>query len=157
MISSPSMKPSKLVLWVVCVVITLTGLYGVALVSFSDEPKGRFASWGIYPHSRDDVIEFNHGTVKHLTCCGDGEWGSYSRRSDGLWIWRVTDTHRYRVTPDGKEYPFWETPQGSVEKVRKSTHEVELYPAPFSLELRCKTDSTYNRILPRRCTRYYPF
>jgi hypothetical protein len=151
------MKPSKLILLVVCVVFTLTGFYGVALVSFSDVPKGRFASWDIFAHSRGDVIEFDHGAVRHLTCCGDTDWGSYSRRADGVWIWSKTDTRRYNVTPDGKEHPFWKIPPGSVEKVSKTTHEIEVYPRPLAVELRCNTSKTYTCVLPRRLTRMHPF
>jgi hypothetical protein len=151
------MKPLKLILWVACVVFTLAGIYGVALVSFGDERKGRFASWDIFPHSKGDVIEFNHGSVRHLTCCGDGLWGSYSRRSDGVWIWQLTESHRYRMTPDGKEHPFWKTLPGSVEKVQNTTHDVEVYTAPFGIKMRCKTSSIYNCFLRRRLTRYHPF
>ncbi|MBL9144709.1 MAG: hypothetical protein JNM99_13600 [Verrucomicrobiaceae bacterium] len=147
----------KLLLWVACVVFTLAGIYAVALVSFSDEPKGRFASWDIFPHSPGDVIEFDHGTVSRLTCCGDSVWGSYSRRPDGVWIWQLIETHRYSVTADGKERPFWETPPGSVEKVRRTIHDVEVYPSPFSIKLSCKTSKTYNVVLRRRLTRYFPF
>ena len=156
MIISPSMKLSKLILWVTCAAILLAVLYVVALVSFSDEPKGRFASWDIFAHSQDDVVEFDHGSVRHLTCCGDGPWGSYSRRPDGVWIWRVTETHRYNVTPDGKEHPFWETLPGFVEKIRRTNHEVEIYPSLFSIELRCKTGKNFNGVLRRRLTRYHP-
>ena len=151
------MKPLKLILWVACVVFTLMGIYVMALVSFGDEPKGRFASWDIFPHNKGDVIEFDHDTVMLLTCCGDEAWGTYSRRSDGVWIWQLSDKRRYVVTPDGKEHPFWETLPGSVERVQKTTHEVEVHAAPFAIELRCKTSKTYNCVLRRRLTRYALF
>lgn len=157
LIRSPSVKALKLSVGLACATVALAVSYLAALVSFSDEPRGCFASWGIYPHSMDDLIEFKQGNVRHLTCCGDSSWGSYSRRSDGVWIWQVTETHRYRLTPDGTEHPFWEAPPGSVDRVRTATHEVKVHPAPFTVELHCETNSNYNRVLRRRLTRYHPF
>ena len=43
-------------------------LYGVALVSFSSEPKGAVSSYAMFPHASADVIEFRKGVVMHRTC-----------------------------------------------------------------------------------------
>jgi hypothetical protein len=73
------------------VVIAAVVAYGVALIDLGDEPRGYVASYSLLPHAEDDVLNFYQGKVSHQTCCGDSDWGTYERASDGSWIWNVRD------------------------------------------------------------------
>ena len=76
---------TKRILWLTPLVIAAA--YVMALVGLHSEPSGYVASYSIFPHDGNDVLDFSRGTVTLRTCCGDVPWGTYSRSPDGAWIW----------------------------------------------------------------------
>ena len=83
---------TKWFLWLTPLSIATT--YTVAVVGLRSEPSGYVASYSIFDHSITDVLDFSGGTVTLRTCCGNESWGTYSRSSDGAWIW-----HRRHESP----------------------------------------------------------
>ncbi len=93
--------------------VLVTGIYflGLVLQGEAGDPTGKYASFDLYPHSKGDVIEFKDGIATLRTCCGDSDFGTYSREEGGRWIWvwqetlsfedgkRKTDPVRIRLTP----------------------------------------------------------
>ena len=74
----------------VYLVIGLTGagvFYCLAIMSWTDNPEGMYASYKLAAHHKFDVVRFRNGQVKKETCCGDQDWGTYYRDSTGRWIW----------------------------------------------------------------------
>ena len=65
------------------------GVYVLAVASMRSEPSGYVASFSIFPHASNDVLNFSQGTVTLQTCCGDSSYGTYSRMPDGRWIWHL--------------------------------------------------------------------
>lgn len=61
-------------------------------------PSGYVASYSIFPHDPNDVLNFAHGTVTLQTCCGDEFWGTYSRSADGAWVWHLRRGSKKPIT-----------------------------------------------------------
>ena len=68
--------------------------YAFAVISFSDDPRGKYASWQFFPHDLNDVLRFEDGKVTLETCCGTDAYGSYARDEHGRWIWTYQIQHR---------------------------------------------------------------
>ena len=79
----------RMVYCVAGVVIGVVVIYGVVLIDLRDEPYGYVASYSLFAHSENDVLNFSQGKVTLQTCCGDQEWGTCERASDGSWIWHL--------------------------------------------------------------------
>lgn len=67
-------------------------MLGSILVAFvlvlRSSPLGYFDSTTILgDHADDYVLSFSGGAVTWKTCCGDKHVGSYSRSSEGTWVW----------------------------------------------------------------------
>lgn len=69
--------------------------YAVAVSSFSDDPRGMYASYEFFPHDQNDVLRFENGKVTLETCCGSEAYGSYARDEHNQWIW----THQFQMRP----------------------------------------------------------
>ena len=89
---------TKRILWFTPVAIAAA--YAVAFVGLRSEPSGYVASYSIMPHDGNDVLDFSHGIVTQRTCCGDEAWGTYSRSSDGAWVWHVRHGTKNPVTKE---------------------------------------------------------
>lgn len=87
---------TKRILWLTP--LGIAAAYVVALVGLRSEPSGYVASYSVFPHATTDIFDFSHGTVTLRTCCGNSSWGTYSRSSDGAWIWHLRYGTRRRTT-----------------------------------------------------------
>lgn len=74
-------------------------IYGVLVLSFSDNPAGRFHGYEFYGHHGADLLHFEKGKVTLKTCCGSEDFGTYSRDATGRWIWNHEIWMSSRVHP----------------------------------------------------------
>jgi hypothetical protein len=146
----------QLLIWLFAGLVGLTIIYGMAIVSFSSEPKGAASSFVIFDHDQSDVVEFEKGIVIHRTCCGDSQWGTYARQPDGRWIWTIVDSKRYNVTTDGRRLDWWVIEKDAHEEIATSAHAVEIHPGLFSIRLSCESTPKYNATLRRRLFVSFP-
>ena len=67
-----------------------SAVYFLLLAGDSGTPVGMYSSYEFFPHDKADVVEFKGGVVTNRTCCGDSNWGSYDKNSEGVWIWKYS-------------------------------------------------------------------
>ena len=70
-------------------------LYLFLICSFTDDPRGMYASWEFFPHHYNDVLRFEDGKVTLETCCGNEAYGTYAKDENGKWVW----THQSQRRP----------------------------------------------------------
>lgn len=75
--------------WLLALPPLLVAAYFFALAGFRAEPSGLVSSYSFFAHDPYDTLKFSRGLVTLQTCCGDEPWGTYSRATDGSWIWHV--------------------------------------------------------------------
>lgn len=60
--------------------------YSMLLVGNPNDLEGKFSSYELFAHDKNDVLEFENGLVTLKTCCGNSYYGDYMRQGDS-WIW----------------------------------------------------------------------
>src|SRR6478736_3391264 len=90
---SPQIKRVAIIsLCVVCLALV------VLSALCSQRPMGYFGCYKLLPHASTDVLHFTNGIAIWETCCGDDPVDTYSRSSDGSWIWLCVTGNKKQVT-----------------------------------------------------------
>jgi hypothetical protein len=122
--------------------IAVSGLVYVAFViSLADDPHGKYASYGFFPHHPLDIIQFENGKVKSETCCGDDDWGTYAKDFSGRWVWR----YQNYITV------------GSKPPKLNAEHVFVVRRSLFGIEIRSETDASLHLFMRRRLFKSMPF
>ena len=121
----------RIVWWGLVSTLSAIVTYFVLLVGNPNDLEGKFASYEFFPHSQNDVLEFQNGLVTMKTCCGNSYEGDYLIR-DGVWIWY----HQAVMRRDPPQFRY------------KEAVKIHVEPHLFSLTLRFEDGQTLR--LPRR-------
>lgn len=79
--------------------------YMLAIVGWTKNPHGKYASYEFFGHALTDVLRFENGKVTLETCCGNEAYGTYAKDPTGGWIWtqqqqvRPADRAKWHMTP----------------------------------------------------------
>ena len=90
------LKATKLLLGLLLLTFAI---YGVLVLSLSDNPAGRFHCYEFSAHHIADLLHFEGGKVTLRTCCGNEDSGTYARDAAGRWIWTYEMWARSRTHP----------------------------------------------------------
>lgn len=121
----------RVVRWGIVSILIAVVAYFALLVGNPNDLEGKFASYEFFPHSKNDVLEFQNGLVTMKTCCGNTYEGDYQTRDD-KWVWY----HQAVMRRDPPQFRYKEPVKILVE------------PHLFSLTLRFEDGQTMR--LPRR-------
>jgi hypothetical protein len=106
------------------VILASAGLAGIVyvlcLVSLSGDPNGKYAGDKFSGHAATDIIRFDAGKVRLETCCGDEDYGTYAKDSEGRWIW----TYQYQRRPADRSKWHLSTPQHFI--LRRSLFNIHI-------------------------------
>jgi hypothetical protein len=110
----------------VCTVILASaGLASIwcvlCLGSLSDDPHGKYAAVKFSGHAEADIIRFEAGRVRLETCCGDEDYGTYAKDSEGRWIW----TYQYQLRPSS-DHSKWHLSTPHLFNLRRSLFNIHI-------------------------------
>jgi hypothetical protein len=131
----------RVVVGLACAVALSGLLYLILVISLADDPHGKYASYEFFPHHSLDIIRFENGKVRSETCCGDDDWGTYSKDASGQWVWR------YQYHTDAWSGPPKPSP----------VHEFVIRRSLLGIEIRSETDPSLHLFMRRRLSNSHPF